>query len=71
METAVKIEKDIENLCSLEKFDNFLNVVNLYHVKECGEIDCCTCTFIYNLRYLYIKNVLNKTPGVENLTKIL
>ena len=35
METAVKIEEEIKNLCTLDKFDNFLNVVNLY-VKKCA-----------------------------------
>ena len=69
METDVKIEKEIENLCTLEKLANFLDVVNSYHMEKCGGIDCGTCTFIRNLRYLYIENVLNKTPGVENLQK--
>ena len=36
METAVKIEEEIKNLCTLDKFDNFLNVVNLYDVNKCA-----------------------------------
>ena len=52
METTVKIEKGIEKLCTLEKFDNFLNVVNLYHIEKCRGVDYGTCTFICNLRYL-------------------
>ena len=43
METAVKIEKEIENLYSLQKFSNFLNIVNLYHVEKCEKNDCGTC----------------------------
>ena len=35
METAVKIEKEIENLCSLEEFSNFLNVV---YFSSCGKL---------------------------------
>ena len=35
METAVKIEKEIENLCSLEKFSKFLNVV---YFLSCGKV---------------------------------
>ena len=69
METAVKIEKGIEKLCTLEKFDNFLNVVNLYHIEKCGGVDYGTCTFICNLRYLYVETVLHTTSNVENLQK--
>ena len=43
METAVKIEKEIENLYSLQKFSNFLNIVNLCHVEKCEKNDCGTC----------------------------
>ena len=56
-------------MCSLEKFSSFLNVVNLYHVEKCGKNDCGTCKFICKLRYLYIGDVLNEVPGVENLHK--
>ena len=28
-----------------------------------------TCKFICDLRYLYIENILNEVPGVENLQK--
>ena len=69
METAVQTEKEIENFCDMGKFENFLDVVNLYHVKRCRKNNCGTCNFICNLRYLYIENVLNKTLDVENLKK--
>ena len=69
METAVQIEKEIENLCDMGKFENFLNVINLYHVKRCTKNNSGTCNFICNIRYLYIENVLKKTPDVENFKK--
>ena len=65
----MQIEREIENLCDMGKFDNFLNVANLYHVKRCRENNCGTYNFICNLRYLYIENLLNKTLDVENFKK--
>ena len=40
-----------------------------YHVEKCGKNDCGTYKFICDLRYLYIVDVLNEVPGVENLQK--
>ena len=46
----MQIEKEIENLCDMGKFDSFLNVVNLYHVKRCRKNNCGTCNFTCNLK---------------------
>ena len=51
-ETAVQIEKDIEELSSLRKFDHFLKLADFYHIERCENIDCSNCLFLINLRYL-------------------
>ena len=57
-ETAVQIEKDIEELSSFRKFDNFLKLADFYHVERCESIDCSSCLFLINLRYLYIQTTV-------------
>ena len=51
METAVKIEKDIENLSSLIKFDQFINLGYFYHVCCCqkDKFDSCFLHVIYSI----------------------
>ena len=38
-ETAVQIEKDIEELSSLQKFDQFIKLVDFFHVERCRNND--------------------------------
>lgn len=52
-ETAVQIEKDIEDLSSMEKFDEFINLVNYYHLYCCKIEKCNNCYFLCNLRYMF------------------
>ena len=42
METTVKIEK---KLSSLIKFDQFINLGNIYHVFRCQKEKCSNCFF--------------------------
>lgn len=66
-ETAVIIEKDIENLNSLKKIDQFINFRLFYHLNRCEkDNNCINCNFITNLRFVYVENLLNGTNGVEN-----
>ena len=52
METAAKIEKDIENLSSLIKFDQSINLGYFYHVCHCQKDKSGSCFFSCNLRYI-------------------
>ena len=59
-ETAVAIEKDIEELNRFNKFDQFITLSTYYHVNWCElGINCKKCDFVLNLRYLYVENVVN------------
>ena len=33
------------------KFDDFIHLVNVFHIQKCGKSNCGTCNFIYNLLY--------------------
>ena len=46
-------EKELKEFLSLEKIDNFLKVLSLYHTERCQLDDCSQCFFTVNLRYLY------------------
>ena len=35
MEKAVQIEKDIQDLSSMQKFDQLINLANFYHLYRC------------------------------------
>lgn len=52
-ETAVQIEKDIEDLSSMEKFDQFINLVNYFHLYRCKIEKCNNCYFLCNLWYMF------------------
>ena len=68
-ETAVQIEKDIEELSSLRKFDDFLELAHFYHVERCENIDCSNCLFLINLRYLYVQITVLEHVSVAPLQK--
>ena len=48
METVVKIEKNTENLSSLIKFDQFINIGNFHHVLCCQKDKCSNCFLLCN-----------------------
>ena len=67
-ETAVTIEKDIEELNCLDKFAKYISLCTYYHLNRCeNDIDCSNCTFILNLGYLYAENLIS--GNIENLQK--
>ena len=70
METAVQVEKDIEDLSSMQKLDHFINLANFYHLYPCQIEKCSNCYFICNLRYLYVQNVVTETESFSELQKL-
>ena len=70
METAVQVEKDIEDLSSIQKLDHFINLANFYHLYPCQIEKCSNCYFICNLRYLYVQNVVTETESFSELQKL-
>ena len=57
IETAVIIEKEIENLNSYEKIDQFIGLCNFCYLNRCENIDCSNCRLILNLKYLYTEDL--------------
>ena len=60
LETAVKIEKNIENLSSLIKFDQFINLGYFCHVCCCQKDKCGKCLFLCNLWYIFVEIKVNQ-----------
>ena len=59
-ETAVAIEKDIEELNRFDKSDQFITLSMYYHVNRYElRINCKKCNLVLNLRYLYLENFVN------------
>ena len=66
-ENAVIIEKDIEELNSLNKFHQYIKLCTFYHLNRCENgKKCSNCEFILNIRYIYVENLINGA-GVDNL----
>ena len=68
-ETAVQIERDIEELSSLRKFDDFLKLAYFYHAERYENMDCSNCLFLINLRYLYVQTTVLEHNSVAPLQK--
>lgn len=65
-ETAVKIEKDIVELNSFKKFDQFINLCLFSHLNWCEkDNDCVNCNFI--VRNVYVENLSDNVNGVGSL----
>ena len=57
-ETAVTIEKDIEELNRFNKFEQFITLSTCYHVNQCKlGINCKKCDLMLNLRH--VENFVN------------
>ena len=67
METAVKIEKDIENLWCLEKFDHFILLFSFYHLHRSKIKDSKNCKILINLRFIYEENTVNRICSIDKL----
>lgn len=55
-ETAVIIEMDIEELRSLHKFDQYINLCEYYHLNRCKKWSRLYCEFLLNLQCLRWKS---------------
>ena len=69
-ETAVIIEKEIENLDRFKKFNRFIFLNNCYHVNRCQRADCINYKFINELSSIYNVNVFDK-KGYSMFGKLL
>ena len=69
METAVQIEKDIEELTSLEKLEQLFKLADFDHVERRENINCSNCLFVINLRYLYLQNTVLENDCMAPLQK--
>ena len=52
VKTAVIIEKEIEKLNCLEKFNHFTDVCSFYHFNLCEKEKCINYSFINKLKYI-------------------
>ena len=55
METAVIIQKDIEDLNMLNRFDQYINFSTYFHLHRSERDDCGNCNFLLNHRYICLK----------------
>ena len=69
-ETVVQIEKNIYELSSLQKFDEFLKLADFYHIERRENVDCSDCLFIISLRYLHIQNTVAEKDSIDLLQKV-
>ena len=67
VETAVIIEKVIEKLYNLKKFNQFILLCNAYHMDICEHDYYDNCNFIINLENIYFKHYLDELNGIESL----
>ena len=65
-ETTVKIEKDIAELNSFQKFDQLINLCSFSHLNRCEtDNDCVNYNFI--VRNVYVENLIDNANGVGSL----
>lgn len=68
LETAVTVEKDIEELGCLDKFAKYILLCTYYHLSRSeNNVDFSNCTFNFNFDYLYAENLIG--GNIENLQK--
>lgn len=68
-ETAAVIEKDIQELNSLHRFDKFINLSAYYRLNRSENgAKCSNCNFFVNVWYIYIENLVggNKIDTLQN-----
>ena len=64
------MKQSIQEMNSLNKFDNFLGLLNFFHVSRCHQISCSQCSFATELRQLWTK-VYNGEGAVFTLQHFL
>ena len=71
-ETAVIIEKDIEELNSMHKFDQNINLSAYYHLNRCENgVRRSNWDFLLKLRYIYIEHLVGRDGIAKYITKLL
>ena len=68
-EAAVIIEKEIEILNNLQKFNRLTCLCIFYHVNRCEQENCTNCSFADKLEYIFTENYPDKVNGTEGLQK--
>ena len=58
---------EISDFNTMKKFDDFLKLLDFYHVERCEHVDFSNCLFIINLGYLYAQNSVNQQDSVVPL----
>ena len=72
VETSVIIEKEIEKLYDLKKFNQFIFLYNVYHIDRCEHDSCENCDFLNKLKSIYFKHYpdeLNATESLQNFCR--
>ena len=67
MKTAVAIEKHIEDLSTLKKFDWYINLSSFYYSNHCRIEKYENCKFSANLPHIYVESLVNSTGSVDKL----
>ena len=66
-ETTAIIEKEIEKLNNLQKFNHFTCLCTFCHTNHCEQENCINCSFVNKLEYIYTENYPDKVNGTEGL----
>ena len=68
-ETAVIVEKEIEKLYCLIKFNQFICLCNIYHIDCCEHDGCNNCNFVNKLERIYFENYPDEVNRTKSLQK--
>ena len=69
METAVQIEKEIDDLPLMPKLDRFINLANFYHLY-CYQVEkCSNCYFILKVLEIWNAPTAQKLPESNSKKK--
>ena len=68
-DAAVTIEKEIEKLNNLQKFNHFICLCTFYHANHCEQENCINCSFVNKLEYIYTENYPDELNRTEDLQK--
>lgn len=59
-------EESVRQMDTLTKFDNFIGLLNFFHVSCCRQLTCSPCSFTAEIRQLWI-TVFNDKDTVVSL----
>ena len=61
--------QSIQKMDTLHEFDNFIGLLNYFHVSRCEKLTCPRCSFTADLRYFWVSNQ-NSVDAVSPLQHI-